>query len=356
MILATFLAAMSYAAEPQDIGTEDGWIPVLAESPEYQDLAGAELLLVGRVGGHGAYPVGHPEQAQYTYTIQMDTPWLPVADLEDCQGAFDRLRGERSPPELFRTAVLTKAKLKHDRSRGRMPVVVVGWMRNVQNDDEEWDCPWLANLPLLPDKREVFSIPLIAACEATTEADSALGFSGVHHARQDFKVLTVFHGDATSGQRMTISYSYGEGRGRDVAQGERVIWVMSDEQFGIRGYAAVPDTPYHRKEAQDLAARVRAASPRTRYDLLDIGLKAEVATSREAEVPDLFVESSNDAKVWELRKEVDVVYSGPDGEVYFVPDKKIYYVRRDIYTSTGRRIQPTYFGPFQKDPSLLPQK
>lgn len=358
MAIATLFALVGCKdSKPAAIGPKGGWIPVLADSPKYQNLAGAELLLVGRVASWGASPAGRPEQTKWSYAIQMDTPWLPVADLRDCQGAFDRLRGRRSPLDFSHVTVLVKAKLKRDRSLGKRPVVVVGWMRHIRPDEGEWNLPWPANLPVLPPEREVLPILLIAAFEAATAADSALGYSGVHHARQHFKVLTVFHGDAKPNQRMTISYSYLEGIGRDVAQGERVIWVMTGNQEQMRGYAAIPDTPYHRKEARDLAARVRAAPKPTRFDLLDLSFdKAKVATSRQAEVPDLFAESPRDSGTWELHKEVSIVYSGPDGAVYFVPEKKLYYVRRGVYSSTGARSQPNYFGPFKNDPSLLPSR
>lgn len=260
-----------------------------------------------------------------------------------------------SPLEFNGVALLLKAKLRRDRSRGKWPVVVVGWMREIRSNEEEWALPWLANLPLLPPEREPFSVLAVVACEATTTAESRLGYSGLYHARQHFRVLTVFHGAAEPNQRLAISYSYLETKGRDVAQGEQVIWVLTGNQKRMQGYAAVPDTAYHRQEARDLAARLKATPPRTRFDLLDLSLdKAKVATVHKAELPGLFAETTADPKRWPLRKQVKVVYSGPDGEVYSVPEKGAYYVRRDIYSATGARSQPRYYGPFPKDPSLLP--
>ena len=347
------------AAMEAAIGPKDLWIPVLAESPEYQKLAGPELVLVGRIATGGGYPAAHPERQVWSHFLEMNDPWLPVADLRDCQGPFDKLRGKRTPLEFNHTMVLIKARLKHNRSQGKYPVVVPGWIREIRPDEAEWKLPWPANLPLLPPEREIFSIPLIIACEAASAADSKMGYSGVQHVGQQFKVLEVFHGDAKPGQSIQIRYNYLyiNGLGRDVAQGEQVIWVMTGNRDQMTGYAAVPDTPYHRKEAQGLAARVKAAPSQDRFDLADLDLsKVETATTREAELPDLFAESAHGTNSWQLRKEVSVVYSGPDGAVYFVPAKKLYYVRREDYTPAGVRTQPWFFGPFQHDPSLLPAK
>jgi hypothetical protein len=255
--------------------------------------------------------------------------------------------------------ILMKAKLKRDRSQGKHPVVVVGWLRELRPDEPDWQMPWPVNLPLLPPERELLSIPMIVACQATKAADSALGYSGVHHARQRFKVLEVFHGDAKVGEELDLRYSYMEPgmgfpwSGRDVNQGERVIWVVSGSGDGIHGYGAIADTPHNRQLASDLATRVKAAPPQTRFDLLDLDLsKAQIKANQPSEVGDVF-ELPPGSATWQVRKAVKVVYSGPDGEIYFVPEKEVYYLRRDLYGPTGSATH-YYFGPFDKDPSLLP--
>jgi hypothetical protein len=146
------------------------WLPVQADSAEYQKLAGPELVLVGWItAGQGGL-----------CRVALDNPWLPVADLGDLQRPFDKLRRQRALPQINGMKVLMKAKLKHDRSQGKYPVVVVGWLRELRLDEPDWQMPWPVNLALLPPERELFSIPMIIACQATKAADSALGYSGVH--------------------------------------------------------------------------------------------------------------------------------------------------------------------------------
>ena len=49
-----------------------------------------------------------------------------------------------------------------------------------------------------------------------------------------------------------------------------------------------------------------------------------------ADLPDLYVERPKGSKSWEMRKDLRVLYQGPDGTVYYVPKKKHYYVQHDV--------------------------
>ena len=328
------------------------WTVVLADAPEYRKMPGPELLLVGRIAAWGGHPVGHPEKAKWGCMVQMENPWLPVTE-PPSQRAFDELRGSRPAREINGARVLIKAKLRRDRSMGKYPIVVVGSIRGLRGDEQDWKMPWLVNLPLLPPEREIFSIPLVIACEAETAADSALGYSGVRHARQRFKIVEVFHGEASIGRSIDLGYSYLQRMGRDIDRGEKVIWVCTGPREEMSGYGAVPDTPRNRQEARRLAERVKARPPQTRRDLLDLGFdRAEVSTALTAEVPDLFIRSASGSESYELRRDVQIVYSGPDGAVYFAAAKKVYYVRRDVYGPTGPSSR-AFFGPFAEDPSLI---
>lgn len=331
------------------------WVELLAGSPEYQKLAGPELVLVGQIAISGVAPDGRPEEVKWGWHLTVVNPWLPVADLRDCRNALDKLRAQRTLAEFGQPKVLIKAKLKRDRSMGKYPVVIPGWIRELQSGEPDWAMPWQVNLPLLPLEREFFPIPLIVACQSVTAADSRLGYSGVYHATQQFRVLELIHGKANVDQVLYVSYSYLDGQGRAVNEGERVIWVFTGDDHAMRGYGAVPDTPHNRDEARNLAARVKAMPVPTRRDLNDLDFtNAQVATNVEREVPTLFIEVPLQSGKWELRKEVKVVYSGPDGAVYFVPQDKVFFIRRDTYDARGSKTQ-SFFGSFQNDRSLLTQ-
>jgi hypothetical protein len=76
-----------------------------------------------------------------------------------------------------------------------------------------------------------------------------------------------------------------------------------------------------------------------------------VPVNTDAEkLPDLFHEVPPGAKSWEIRKDVRVVYAGLDGTVYYVPEKKVYYIQRDAAGSSALH----YYGPLDRPPSLAP--
>ena len=69
-------------------------------------------------------------------------------------------------------------------------------------------------------------------------------------------------------------------------------------------------------------------------------------TTKWAGLPDLFEERTKGSESYHIRKDVDVVYSGLDGTVYYIPKKRIFYVQHDKLGSSTL----TYYGPFKGDP------
>jgi hypothetical protein len=327
------------------------WVTFLGNSAEYQKLAGPELELVGYVARSGVAPAGHPEQTRWACSLVIVQPWLPTEDLRDYADAWIRLFGQPTAVEFRLTKVVVKAKLKRDRSRGKYPIVVPGSMRLMDTSEADRAMCWNMNMPLLPVDRDYFPISLIVACESVSDADSKAGRSGFWNASQDFKVLESIHGEAKEGQILRVNYSYSMGgQCRPVNKRERVIWVCTSSN---RGYGAVADTPRNREEARQLAVRMKTTPVPTRRDLMDLSFNgAKVATHLEREVPALFAEVPAGSGKWVLRKEVKQVYSGPDGAVYFLPNVKSYFYRRDVYNRRGRR-QSYYFGPYDHDRTLL---
>jgi len=327
------------------------WVTFLGNSAEYQKLAGPELELVGYVTRTGVAPEGHPEQTKWFCSLVINHPWLPTVDLRNYTDAWIRLYGHMKAAEFQLPKVLIKAKLKRDRSQGKYPIVVPGSMRLMDTSETDQAMSWNLNMSLLPVDRDYFPISLIVACESVSEADSKAGYSGICHASQDFKVLEVMHGEAKKGQFLHLNYSYPiSGKCRAVNKNERVIWVCTSSNHG---YGAVADTLRNREEARQLAARMKTTPVPTRRDLMDLSFNgAKVSTHLEREVPALFAETPVGSGKWVLRKEVKDVYSGPDGAVYFLPNNKSYFYRRDMYDWLGRR-QSYYFGPYDHDRTLL---
>ena len=329
------------------------WITFLGNSAEYQKLAGPELELAVYVARSCVAPAGHPEQTRWSCYLVIEHPWLPTADLRDYTDAWIRLFGQPTAGEFRLLKVLVKAKLKHDRSQGKYPIVVPGYMQLMDTNEADRAMSWNLNMFLLPVDGDYFLISLIVACESVSEADSKAGYSGFWNASQDFKVLESMHGEAKEGQIIRVNYSYSMGRQRQcraVNKSERIIWVCTSSNSG---YGAVADTPRNREEARQLAARMKGTPVPTRRDLMDLSFNgAKVSTHLEREVPALFAEAPAGSGKWVLRKEVKQVYNGPDGAVYFLPNDKSYFYRRDVYDWLGRR-QSYYFGPYDHDRTLL---
>jgi len=81
----------------------------------------------------------------------------------------------------------------------------------------------------------------VGLCEALDEANARLGYSGVIHAQQKFKILSVVAGNVSVGNSLDLWYSYlasdmgFANPGRTVEKGERVIWIVGD-RVDTRGY------------------------------------------------------------------------------------------------------------------------
>jgi len=74
-----------------------------------------------------------------------------------------------------------------------------------------------------------------------------------------------------------------------------------------------------------------------------------------AELPDLFHTVPAGSKSYEIRPEVQTVYLGPDGTVYHIPSRDIFFVQCDPAGSSTM----TFYGPFKGDPRAvmsLPQE
>ena len=239
---------------------DDRWIEVQASSPEYGELAGQDLVLIAKVSITGARPAGTPdEETQWFACIQVGNhPWVQVDNLSDYQTSFHSLRGERTLQELNQVAVLIKCKLKHERAEGQSPVLIVGWMRELLASDPDWSMPWQINFSLLPLVNDKIAISHIVACQATSDADSQLGYSGVHHANQTFRILESFYGEKITNKNVVVHYSYVTEHGRDLKKDERVIWILTNRNnHNLSGYGAIPDTPNNRLIALELTKRLR---------------------------------------------------------------------------------------------------
>lgn len=67
------------------------------------------------------------------------------------------------------------------------------------------------------------------------------------------------------------------------------------------------------------------------------------------ELPDLFHAVPAGSQSYEIRPEVQTVYLGPDGTVYHIPSKNIFFVQCDPAGSSTL----TFYGPFKGDPRSL---
>ena len=200
-------------------------------SPDYKKLAGPEIEVVGVVGTSGGHSAGEPRMMSCLHYIVFDHPNMP-SDCEEYRAVLAGLCGQHQLTEFNGTRLLVKGKVTPEPNWGNRPKLAIGWVRELGPRDEDWRSPWPMNLQLLPSP-EAGPIAWVAACEATDPADSQLGYSGVQNVRQRFKVLEVFLGDVmNSGQAIEMAYSYLVPgflvSGRDVVQGERLIWVGGD--------------------------------------------------------------------------------------------------------------------------------
>ena len=244
-----------------DSAAKEKWFPVLAESPGYKSEAAPEVTLVGRIGGSGGHPVGHPEQMQWFYSVRIDHPWIPVENLHQHQKAFLDLCASAPSSMTNQAKVLVRAKIvAAPRLMGR-PLALIGSIRSVGEDDLDWQSPWPLNIVLLPDPRQV-SIESIIACQATGPAITALEYSGVYHSRQPFKVLEVFHGGGEAGQILDLRYSFVSNIGGEITNGQKVIWMLYTNDYSTNAYGAVSDTPNNRIAVKDLAKRILKSGSR----------------------------------------------------------------------------------------------
>ena len=81
------------------------------------------------------------------------------------------------------------------------------------------------------------------------------------------------------------------------------------------------------------------------------GLKLERSdgTSKPSELPLLWKEVPAGSKSFEMRDNVQLVYQGLDGSVFYRPDKIIFYVQCDLAGSS----RLTYYGPYTGNPMLV---
>lgn len=236
------------------------WIEVQSQSSKYKEVSEPEIVLIGRIALSGGRATSEPvENTQWSAYIQMENhPWLPVGDLRDYQQSFNLLRGNRTLQDLSQVEVLIKGKLTKDPSQGNRPVVMIGCMRELLPDDNDWNMPWQINLPLLPLMKDIDTISHIVSCQAIEEANSQLGPSAVHHASQTFKTLETLYGQEMTDKKFTLYYSYVTGHGRDLKNGESVIWIMMKTIDGkLMGYGAIPDTPNNRLKVLNLTNRLK---------------------------------------------------------------------------------------------------
>lgn len=77
-----------------------------------------------------------------------------------------------------------------------------------------------------------------------------------------------------------------------------------------------------------------------------VSLATAPAETNPARLPDIWHAVPPGSRSYEVRKEVQVVYSGLDGTVYYIPEKHAFYIRRDPAGSSTM----TFYGPFQGDP------
>lgn len=236
------------------------WIEVQAQSLKYKEAAKPEIIMIGRISIRGGRAASEPvENTQWSAHIQMGNhPWLPVDDLSDYKQSFNLLRGKRKLQDINQVEVLIKGKLTEGPSQRNWPVVMVGWMRELLPEDNDWNMPWQINLPLLPLTKDKDTISHIVSCQASAEANSQLDPSGVHHASQTFKILETLYGQEITDKKCNLHYSYVTGHGRDLKNGERIIWILTKSNTDeLIGYGAIPDTPNNRLKALELTNRLK---------------------------------------------------------------------------------------------------
>ncbi len=73
-------------------------------------------------------------------------------------------------------------------------------------------------------------------------------------------------------------------------------------------------------------------------------------SSISAELPDLWKEVPPGSKSYEMRKNVKVVYRSPNGVVFHVPEKNVFYIQLDPSLPLSTIL---YYGPFKGDPFEL---
>ena len=72
-------------------------------------------------------------------------------------------------------------------------------------------------------------------------------------------------------------------------------------------------------------------------------------TTHTSDLPDLWEEIPEGSRSFEIRKDVECVYSGFDGTVYYIASNNIFYVQHDSLGSSTM----TFYGPFDGNPATI---
>ncbi len=90
-------------------------------------------------------------------------------------------------------------------------------------------------------------------------------------------------------------------------------------------------------------------SASNRIEFLGLDLTDAPRTTKSADLPDLFEARPPGSKSYHRREDIDIVYSGLVGNVYYIPDKEIFYIQHDKLGASTL----TYYGPFNGDPKQV---
>ncbi|UCG48508.1 MAG: hypothetical protein JSU94_01790 [Phycisphaerales bacterium] len=103
------------------------------------------------------------------------------------------------------------------------------------------------------------------------------------------------------------------------------------------------------RRAAGIKTRQQEASSTEQLEFRGLDLAAAPRTRRTGEPADLWEERPAGSGSYEIREQVECVYSGLDGVVFHVPEKNCFYIERDPLGSSTL----TFYGPFEGDPKQV---
>jgi beta-lactamase regulating signal transducer with metallopeptidase domain len=140
----------------------------------------------------------------------------------------------------------------------------------------------------------------VGMCEALEATTAQAGPSGIHGAKQRFKLLEILAGDEPTQQTIELAYSILtiiEPPEAVLAKGDQVLWVVWKKDDTLVGIKTIADTPENRKAVAGIVGK-KATKP---IEGIQLKLRADSAVWKQGETPTFKIDIHNDGpKAWAL--------------------------------------------------------